>query len=93
MTSVDAGVRRRLYLAREAAKFTQKDAAEEIGVTRQKLSRWENGESSPSLEEFRALCTVYGVTCSYILFGSMGLVPVISEAMRSSVSAAKADPA
>lgn len=90
MTSADAGVRRRLFLAREAAKLTQKDAAVDLGVTRQKLSRWENGSSSPSLEEFRGICALYGVTPSYILFGTMGLVPAVERAMCSAAAATSA---
>lgn len=88
---VDPAVRRRLYLAREAAKLTQKEAAEEVGMSRQRLARCESGESSPSLEEFRAMCTVYGVTPSYIMFGASGLAPVITRAMRGAGRPAPAD--
>jgi transcriptional regulator with XRE-family HTH domain len=90
MSSVDAAVRRRLCLAREAAKLTQKEAAEEIGMSRQRLARCESGESSPSLEEFRSMCTVYGVTPSYVLFNASGLAPAIKRVM---VRAARSAPA
>lgn len=92
MISVDAGIRRRFVLAREAAKLRQKVAAEEIGVTRQKLSRWENGDSSPTPEELRAMCIAYGVTPSYLLFGVAGLAPVVFRALRGESLSAKTPP-
>lgn len=65
----DSGIRRRLFLAREAAKLTQGEVAKELGASRQSVSRWEQGHSSPTPEQMRELCVLYGVTPSYLLFG------------------------
>lgn len=86
MNSFDAGVRRRLYLARVAAKLTQQEAAAAIGTSRQKLARCERGDSSPTLEEFKELCVLYGVTPSYILFGAD-----VAKAIRSAMAYASAE--
>lgn len=70
MNSGDNEIRRRLLLAREAAKFTQVEVAKEMKVSRQTVSRWESGHSSPTLEQFADLCVLYGVTCYYVLRGT-----------------------
>lgn len=70
MNSEVTGIRRRLFLAREQAKLTQAAVAKEMGVSRQMVSRWESGASSPTLEQFADLCALYGVTCYYVLRGA-----------------------
>lgn len=47
---------------RKAAKLTQEEAAERIGVTRQAIAKWEKGESVPDLYNCTALAKLYGVT-------------------------------
>jgi len=74
MNSVEAGPRRRLLLAREAAKLTQAEVAEELTrlghkATRQAVGRWEAGEADPTMEQVAALFPLYGVTPSYIFLG------------------------
>lgn len=59
----------RLKRARCAAKLTQGDVAEEMGVTRQTVSSWERGTTSPSIENLAALCVIYGVSADLILYG------------------------
>ena len=40
----------RLKSAREQAGFTQEQLAEKIGVTRQAVSRWEQGITQPDMD-------------------------------------------
>lgn len=87
MFSADAAMRRRLFLARESGRFTQQEAADAVGMTRQKLSRCERGDSSPTLEQFRDLCTLYGVAPGYIMFGVMSVAPELARVMRSAAAA------
>lgn len=47
--------------ARERLGMTQETLAEEIGVSRQAVSKWEMGASEPSLENLQALSQVLGV--------------------------------
>ena len=46
---------------RKANHLSQKEVAEELGVTRQAISRWEAGDAWPSMENLVALSRVYGV--------------------------------
>ncbi len=41
---------------------TQEDVAEQIGVSRQALAKWERGETLPDIERSRQLAQFYGVS-------------------------------
>lgn len=51
-----------LQILRKRAKLTQEQAASQIGVSRQALSKWESGESQPDIENCMALAELYNVT-------------------------------
>jgi len=48
---------------REKAGLTQEELAEELGITRQSVSKWELGINEPDLPTIRALCRI--LNCSY----------------------------
>lgn len=52
----------RLAQARRAQGLSQEAAAEALGISRQTISKWENGETLPDIQQARALATLYGVT-------------------------------
>ena len=52
---------------REECKMTQEFVAESIGVSRQAVSKWENGTSDPSTSNLLALAKLYGVSVEEIL--------------------------
>ena len=47
---------------RKEKGLSQKEVAEELGVTRQAISRWEAGDAWPSMENLVALSRIYGVS-------------------------------
>jgi AbrB family looped-hinge helix DNA binding protein len=51
-----------IQITRQAAGFTQERLAEEIGVSRQTIAKWEAGETSPDLEHAAALAQALGCT-------------------------------
>lgn len=51
-----------LKIFRKKNGFTQEQIAERIGVSRQAVAKWENGETLPDIENIIALCDIYGVT-------------------------------
>lgn len=53
---------KRLFEYRKANGFSQEELAEKIGVSRQAISKWERGESSPDTENLIALSRLYNVT-------------------------------
>ncbi len=47
---------------RKHYKYSQEYLAEQIGVSRQAVAKWENGETLPDLENCIALANLYNVT-------------------------------
>ena len=48
-------------------KMTQEFVSESIGVSRQAVSKWENGASDPSTSNLLALAKLYGISAEYLL--------------------------
>ncbi len=53
--------------ARTARKFTQEYVADTLGVSRQAVSKWENGTSDPSTSNLIALAKLYEVSVESLL--------------------------
>lgn len=47
---------------RNKAGLTQKDLADQLHVTYQAVSRWENGDAEPSIETLKEMCVI--LNCS-----------------------------
>ena len=52
---------------RTQCKMTQEFVAEHLGVSRQAVSKWENGTSDPSTANLLALARLYGVSAEELL--------------------------
>ena len=52
---------------RVRCKMTQEFVAEHLGVSRQAVSKWENGTSDPSTANLLALARLYGVSAEELL--------------------------
>ena len=52
---------------REEKSMTQQEAADKLYVTRQCISRWENGKTVPDIESLKKLTEIYQVTIDQIL--------------------------
>ena len=52
---------------RVRCKMTQEFVAETLGVSRQAVSKWENGSSDPSTSNLMALAKLYGTTAEELL--------------------------
>lgn len=52
---------------RTRCKMTQEFVAESLAVSRQAVSKWENGTSEPSMSNLIALTNVYGTTVEELL--------------------------
>lgn len=48
-----------LEAARVNAGLSQKDAAKALGINVSTLSNWERGKTSPDIDKFKALCSIY----------------------------------
>ena len=52
---------------RVRCKMTQEFVAEHLGVSRQAVSKWENGASDPSTSNLLALAKLYGINAADLL--------------------------
>ncbi len=52
---------KKLTESRRAAGLTQREAANQIHVSRQCLGNWENGHLEPRIGDIVQLCQVYGI--------------------------------
>jgi transcriptional regulator with XRE-family HTH domain len=84
-------IRRRFRSARRAAKLSQEDVAAELGVTRQTVSNWEVGRTSPGLAELAKICALYGVSADLILYGVRSVVFNAADFARRVASAGRAE--
>lgn len=60
----------RLRCARQNLKLSQGDVADTLQVSRQSVSAWENGVSSPTATQLAELATMYCECAHGLLFGA-----------------------
>lgn len=52
---------------RKARGWSQEELAEQIGVSRQAISRWESDSAKPDADNIVALCDLFGISADYLL--------------------------
>lgn len=62
-------INEKLYELRKSAHFSQEETAEKLGVTRQTISKWETGESSPDIDKILPICELYNITTEELFKG------------------------
>lgn len=58
----------KLQLLRRSRGLSQEQLAAELDVSRQAVSKWECGDSTPDLDKLRAICAYFGVTTDYLIW-------------------------
>ncbi len=59
----------RIYNLRKQHNMSQGELADELDVSRQTISKWENDSSIPELDKIIRLCEIFSVSSDYILRG------------------------
>lgn len=67
--AVRSSLAERLRENRVQCNMTQEFVAEAVGVSRQAVSKWENGISDPSTANLIALAKLYGISAEQLLDG------------------------
>lgn len=57
----------KLYMLRKKSGLSQEQLAEQLGVSRQAISKWESGQSVPESEKLILLSDYFKVTVDYLL--------------------------
>lgn len=66
-TAIKKSLGETLKMYRTNCKMTQEFVAESLGVSRQAVSKWENGTSDPSTSNLFALAKLFGVSVEELL--------------------------
>jgi transcriptional regulator with XRE-family HTH domain len=74
---------KRLKESREGFGMTQAQVAEMLHVTRQTVSKWENGVNDPDIGTIVRLCDLYGVTLDWLLREDSTLVRRLARKERT----------
>lgn len=72
----------RIQTLRRARGLSQEALAEGVGVSRQAVSKWESGQSTPDLERIILLSTFFETTTDYLLKGTDPAAPEPASAPR-----------
>ena len=74
--------REKLVQLRKSRNLTQEQLAEALGVSRQAVSRWEAGDSTPDMINLLGICDLFGVSADYLIhdnYQSDDDMPVVKE--------------
>ena len=72
----------RIYQLRKEKNMTQQELADQLGVSRQAVSRWEMGTAKPELDSLASLSRIFGITVDELLTGEQAAVddvPIVEE--------------
>ena len=69
----------KLKMLRASRGLSQEQLAAELDVSRQAISKWECGDSTPDLDKLRAICTYFGVTTDYLIWERSEDAPQAAE--------------
>jgi transcriptional regulator with XRE-family HTH domain len=78
------GIGLRLKESRKAARFTQEDIAQHMGLKGATVSSWERGKSMPKADQWYLLGPLLGVSLDYLIYG-IRTIPVSDSAVLLSV--------
>ena len=73
----------RLKQARLAVSMTQEELAEELGVSRQTISNWENGKSYPDIDSVIILSDIYALTLDSLLKGDEKMIKHLKDSTNA----------
>lgn len=59
----------RIQHLRKSKGISQEELADQVGVSRQAVSKWESGQSTPDIEKIMIMSDLFEVTTDYILKG------------------------
>ena len=59
-------LREKLIVLRDKAGISQMSLAHQLGVSRQAVTRWESGDTAPSMDKLKALARIYNVSLDWL---------------------------
>lgn len=80
MENLNFIIGKNLTTLRKKNKLTQLELAEMLNYSDKAVSKWEKGESVPSVEVLYRICKIYNVSLDYIVGDTPAPVPVVATA-------------
>lgn len=74
-----------LYNLRKKSKMTQDVLAEKVGVSRQSVSKWENGEAYPEMDNILILCNIFNCKINDLVHEDLTDIDSLDEEVKMSV--------
>lgn len=82
----------KLYELRKQKGFSQEELANRLNVSRQTVSKWEVGDSTPDMEKLVAISDLFGISLDELVLGKAPEpVPEVQPAKPDIYSEIKAD--
>lgn len=75
----------KIYQLRKQSGMSQEETAEKLNISRQALSRWENGSAQPAANNILEISRLFGVTADYLLndnYQSGDDIPAVAETKK-----------
>ena len=60
-------INEKIYSLRKKAGLSQEELADKLNVSRQTVSKWELGDSTPDFDKIVPLCNIFGITTEELL--------------------------
>lgn len=57
----------KIIFQRKKAGWSQEELAEQLGVTRQSVSKWEGAQSIPDMDKILQMSRIFNVSTDYLL--------------------------
>ena len=69
----------KLKLIRKDKNMSQEELAEKVNVTRQSVSKWENGEAYPEMNNILELCKIFNCKINDLVHTDMSDITSLDE--------------
>ena len=77
---------KRIYSYRTKRNMSQGDLADALNVSRQSVSKWENGNATPDLEKLIKMSELFGITLDELVGRDMSSQPESSTSSPGTVN-------
>ena len=74
-----------LYFLRKSAKMSQENLAEKVGVSRQSVSKWENGEAYPEMDNILKICKIFHCKINDLIHDDIQDIDSLDEEIKMKV--------
>lgn len=74
-----------LYALRKSAKMSQENLAEKVGVSRQSVSKWENGEAYPEMDNIIKICKIFHCKINDLIHDDIQDIDSLDEEIKMKV--------